>query len=107
MNRFDQTKNSYLKYINNDYIRAFNSVCTSYNDEMSPLTGQSLSKSTLSSYLCDLVSTEKCSLIYQFLYNSVQNRNSIFDTLKLYPSGPNCTVEPYLIETHMEYLNSR
>lgn len=67
--RFDQTKNSYLKLINNDYIRAFNTVCASYqpnrySEEIAPLTGSSLSKQTLSNYLCDLIPNDVCFFLY-------------------------------------------
>jgi hypothetical protein len=41
------------------------------------------------------------------MYDTMPNQKSIFDSLKLFPTANNCSVEPFLIETHMEYLNKR
>jgi hypothetical protein len=51
--------------------------------------------------------SKKCNLIYEFQYKEQLRQKSIDTSLHLAPVAPNCSVEPYLIETHTDNMNSR
>ena len=51
--------------------------------------------------------TQKCSLIYQYAYRERQSYESIGKSLQLAPAAINCSVEPFLIDTHDEFMDSR
>ncbi len=64
-------------------------------------------KQSLNPYLCNLVSNDRCALIYQHYYRERYDQKTIDDSLELAVAATNCSVEPFLIETHTEYVNSR
>jgi hypothetical protein len=41
------------------------------------------------------------------MYKEYQSQNSIQKSLSLDLAGTNCSVEPYLIETHTDNVNTR
>ncbi len=48
-----------------------------------------------------------CSLIYQFAYKENKTEKKISETLELIAAGPNCTIEPYLIDTYDQSFKTR
>lgn len=50
---------------------------------------------------------KQCSLIYQFLYRRKQFESSMDKTLGMAPVTGNCSIEPFLLDTNDEFINSR
>nr|UOU03310.1 ATP-binding cassette subfamily A1-like 3 [Brachionus rubens] len=95
----DRTSDVYLNRISDEYKKAFKSSCANKDS--------SASKKSINSYLCSLIPNDDCPLIYQHLYKEKLNQQTIDDSLNLAPASANCSVEPYLIETHTENINNR
>ena len=91
-----------MKALAKDYVSAFSMTCSKQQ------SGYYTDSSKQNIYnLCNLVSSEKCALIYEYSYAEKITQTSIDKSLQLAPTAPNCSVEPYLIETHTDKVNSR
>ena len=100
--RFDKNNDTFLKSLAKDYITTISAACARQQ------TGYYSDPSKQNLYnLCSLVSSEKCSLIYENDYADKLTPHLIERTFELAPAAVNCSVEPYLIETHTEKVNTR
>ncbi|CAF1017355.1 unnamed protein product, partial [Brachionus calyciflorus] len=102
-----QTSDAYLNKISDDYKKAFRGTCDNKQSNFYASDTFTSSKQSINTYLCSLVENDDCPLIYQHLYRENLNQKTIDDSLKLAPSAANCSVEPYLMETHSESINTR
>ena len=85
-----------------DYVSAISSSCAKQQ------TGYYTDTAKQNLYnLCSLASFEKCTLIYENLFAEKTTQQIIDNTFQLAPTANNCSVEPYLIETHTDKVNTR
>ena len=92
-----------MKAIAKDYTSAFSSTCSKQQQSAYNLDA---SKQNLFN-LCSQVTSEKCSLIYEVAYAEKITQSIVDSSLQLAPTTGNCSVEPYLIETHTDKVNTR